>query len=260
MKQTHLTENEDIVAVANGFRLLQGKTLFRLGTDAIMLSAFPNLPKTSDARLCDLCCGNGAVQILISAKFPNIRSVGVEIQPQCADLARRNVELNEISDRASVVEGDLRDIMFHVKQYSELQAGSFDIVTCNPPYRRIGTGKEAPVSEIEIARAEVLCTVEDVCRTAAFLLRWGGSFFCVHRPDRLADLICAMRDADIEPKRLRFVQPRDNAPPSMVLVEGKRGGKSGLTVQPPLIIYGENGEYTEETAEIYAINSETEGE
>ncbi len=254
MKQTHLTENEDIVALAGGFQLIQDKSLFRLGTDAIMLSAFPNLPISSDARICDLCCGNGAVQVLLSAKHPNIRSVGVEIQPKCADLARRNVELNEISDRASIVEGDLRDIMFHVKQFSDLSAGSFDIVTCNPPYRRVGTGKEAPATEIEIARAEVLCTVEDVCRAAAFLLRWGGAFYCVHRCDRLCDLMVAMREAGIEPKRLRFVQPRDNAPPSMVLVEGRRGGKSGMTVQPPLIIYGENGDYTEETREIYAMS------
>ncbi len=253
MEQTEKTCHEDIVQLKNGYRLIQDKTLFRLGTDAILLSSFPNLPQMSDARLCDLCSGNGAVSVLLSATHPNLNTVSVEIQPRCADIARRNISLNNITHRATVVETDLREIMFHVKQFPQLKAGSFDVVTCNPPYRRVGTGKTAPVNEIEIARAEVMCTVEDVCRTAAFLLRWGGSFCCVHRPDRLCDLLVAMRDAGIEPKRLRMVQPRHNAPPSIVLVEGKRGGKSGLSIFPPLIIYDQNGVYTNEIADIYAI-------
>ena len=131
---------------------------------------------------------------------------------------------------------------------------------CNPPYRKAQSGITAPQSEIEIARAEVLCTIDDVCRTAAYLLKWGGSFCCVHRPDRLTDLICAMRAAGVEAKRLRMVLSRADSAPSMVLCEGKRGAKPGIVIEPPLVIYEPDGTYTPVVAAIYGMTNGTQKE
>jgi len=260
-----LFPDEEIVALVNGFQLIQNKKLFRLGMDAILLSDFASPVPANDPSVCDLGTGNGAVLLTMCARHVShetsagkttVQGVGVEVQEKSAALARRNVTLNGLDDAVSIAQCDLTDIPKGIDP--RLKANAFRTVVCNPPYRKAGSGITAPKSEIEIARAEVLCTIEDVCRTAAYLLKWGGSFFCVHRPDRLTDLICAMRDAGVEAKRLRLVLPRTDSAPSMVLVEGKRGANPGITILPPLVIYDADGSYTPEVAQIYGQTNGTQ--
>lgn len=271
MSDPILCPDEEIVDLVNGYSLIQNKKLFRLGMDAILLADFASPVPSHDPTVCDLGTGNGAVLLTMAARNvsretflqnsdacklrTSVKGIGVEVQDRSASLARRNISLNGLDDCLSVVQCDLTDIPKGID--SQLKSGSFRTVVCNPPYRKAGSGITAPKSEIEIARAEVLCTIEDVCRTAAYLLKWGGSFYCVHRPDRLTDLICSMRTAGVEAKTLRLVLPGDNTPPSMILVEGKLGAKPGITIVPPLVIYGPDGKYTPEVAAIYGMTNGT---
>lgn len=160
-------------------------------------------------------------------------------------MTRLNVLHNGLGDRVSVLCGDLR-------QHRELfKAGSYDLVVSNPPYFAASSGKEAKTEEIAAARGEKECTLKDVIEAASYLLRWGGSFTVVYRPERLSELICAMSSAGIEPKRLRMVQHTADSAPNMVLLEGRRGGRTGLKVEPPLIMVTSEGFDTDEIKRIY---------
>ena len=156
------------------------------------------------------------------------RVTALEVQEHYAALTRRNAELNRLSDRLTAVATDLRDYK---------SERDFDIVYTNPPYMKTGGGKENGLQKKNIARHEVMGGIEDFCKGAQRLLKYGGAFYAVYRPDRLADLISAMREASIEPKRLTMVHADTLSEPSMVLVEGKSSARSGMLVTKPLIIY-----------------------
>ena len=150
----------------------------------------------------------------------------VELQERALALAGRTFAEN--GWQAEFALGDLRDAAVLPA------AGTMDYAVSNPPYFRAGSGASAPEPSRQSAREESNCTIADVCTAAARVLRWGGSFAVVYRPERLVDLLVSLRAHGMEPKRLRFVQTKDV--PSLVLVESRRGGKPGLTVEPPLII------------------------
>jgi tRNA1(Val) A37 N6-methylase TrmN6 len=160
-------------------------------------------------------------------------------------LAAVCAEANNIADRFTVRRGDLRQIR------DLLPGGSFDLVVCNPPYYPPQSGRMAEDNAIRTARSEVNCTLEDICQAAAYLLRWGGSFCIVHKPERLTDVLDAMRRHGCEPKRLRLVCTHSEHAPSLLLVEGRRGGKPGLSIEPPLILQTSNGKPTPEVDTIY---------
>ena len=162
-----------------------------------------------------------------------------------AELCRRASGENRLGDRLRTVTGDLRKIR------SLLPAGSFDLVVCNPPYYPPGSGKVPSAAPLRNARSEHGCTLEEVCAAAAYLLRWSGSFCLVHKPERLTDVLCALRSASIEPKRLRMVSCRDGQAPSLVLLEGRRGGRPGIRIEPPLILETPEGTPTREMDVIY---------
>ena len=170
---------------------------------------------------------------------------GVELQPQAAELCRRAAAENQLGDRLCTITGDLRKIR------SLLPAGSFDLVVCNPPYYPPGSGKVSAAAPLRDARSEHGCTLEEVCAAAAYLLRWGGSFCLVHKPERMADVLCALRASSLEAKRLRMVSCRAGLAPSLVLAEGRRGGRPGLQVEPPLILETPEGMPTKEADAIY---------
>ena len=183
-------------------------------------------------------------------KFPASTAFGIEIQPEAADACRENLALNDLSDRAEIRCGDLRE------KADLPEAGSFDLVVSNPPYFAAGRGYTAPEEHRAAARDERFCTLEDLCRTAAWLCRWGGCFAVVHRPERLSELLCAMTANGIEPKRLRLVSPRAERAPSLVLVEGRRGGNPGLTIEPPLVLQDETGADSLEMQRIYHMENQ----
>lgn len=226
-----------------GYRFVYDEAVFPPGTDSFVLSALPRL-KTG-MRVCDLGCGTGLLSLLLLQRQPELQVTGVELDEHAAALARKAVEENGITDRMQVLRGDLRQIR------SLLPAGAFDLVVCNPPYYVSGGGRLPTRDAMRTARAELSCTAEDACAAAAYLLRWGGSFCLVHKPERLTDLLCAMRAASLEPKRLRFVCPRMGSTPSLVLLEGRRGGRPGLEIPSPLVLCQENGSPTAELDAIY---------
>lgn len=227
----------------NGYFIIQDPARFCFGMDAVLLSGFAKVK--AGERAIDLGTGTGIIPILLEAKTKGDYFVGLEIQPESAEMARRSVALNGLEEKVEIVEGD-------IKQASQLfGASSFDVVTSNPPYM---TAQHGLINEAEaktIARHEVLCSLEDVIRESARLLKPGGRLYMVHRPFRLAEIISLMVQYRVEPKRMRLVHPYADKEPNMVLIEGLRGGRPRMTVEKPLVVYQEQGKYTDEIYDIY---------
>ena len=181
----------------------------------------------------------------MSAKTDAKKICGLEIQEDICDMAKRSVELNGLSSRVEIMQGDLKN---SVAIYGK---SCFDKITCNPPYMKSGAGLLNDADAKIIARHEILCTLDDVIRASADLLIPMGRLFMVHRPSRLADIICAMREHKIEPKLLRFVCPSVGKPPNLVLISGAKGSNSELKCLPPLYLFNADGEETEELKKIY---------
>lgn len=216
----------------------------RFGTDAVLLADFAS-PKRIDKAV-DLCTGGGIIPLLwLCGDAPSGRVTGVEIQPECCELARMSIEANGDGERFCVAEGDLRQIE------NLLPREQFSLVTCNPPYFPAGSGFVSRSVGRTIARREALCHSEDVCRAAAYLLKYGGRLCVCQRPERLADVICAMRAHGIEPKRIRTVQQRVGSEPWLILAEGRRGGRPGVKFLPALIAEKEDGCVSDEMRAIY---------
>ena len=228
---------------AGGLRFVYDDALFPPGTDTFLLSSLPRLK--AGMRVCDLGCGTGLLSLLLLQRQKNLSVTGVDIQPRAVELACAAAEANTLSDRLTFHAADLR------KLKGVLPAGRFDLVVCNPPYYPPRSGRMAEDGTIRAARSELFCTPEDICQAAAYLLRWDGSFCLVHKPERLTDLCCVMRSYTLEPKRLRFVCKTAGAAPSLLLLEGRRGGKPGLSVEPPLILQNDDGSPTAELDAIY---------
>lgn len=226
-----------------GYRFVYDDRSFRPGTDTFLLSSLPKLKP--GLRVCDLGSGAGLLGLLLLQRQPDLRVTGVEIQGAAVRLAERAAAENGLEGRLTFRHGDLREIK------TLFPTGGFDLVVCNPPYYPPASGAVAQTAARRAARSEVSCSLEDVCAAASYLLRWGGSFCLVHKPERLCDLLCTLRQFAMEPKRLRFVCPADGSPPSLALLEGRRGGRPGLTVEAPLILQNADGSPTAELDAIY---------
>jgi len=207
----------------NGLKLMQDTDMFCFGIDAVMLSNFVHAVKES--KVVDLCTGNGIIPVLLSAKIPADEIIGVEIQKDVAILADENIEINDLSGKVKVLNEDLKNV------FNILGKSKFDVVTCNPPYRQAGCGVVNDTDTKAIARHEIYCSLNDVIYTAAMLLKPLGKFFMIHRPDRLCDIMCSMRENKIEPKIVQFIQPDSNTKPTHVLIEGVYGGNKHMTVE-----------------------------
>ena len=220
----------------NGYRIIQDPGRFRFGMDAVLLSGFTRVKEGE--RVLDLGTGTGIIPILLEAKTRARHLTGLEIQQDSADMARRSVLLNGLSEKIDIVRGDIREAA------EIFPAASFDVVTCNPPYITGGHGLVNPEAPMAIARHEVKCSFADVAAAAAKLLVPGGGFFLVHRPFRLAEIMVTLSDLRLEPKRMRLVYPFADREPNMVLLEARRGAKSRLSVEKPLIVFRSPGVYT----------------
>lgn len=227
----------------NGYKIIQNEKKFCFGMDAVLLSGFARVKEGE--QVLDLGTGTGIIPILLAGKTKGKHFTGLEIQRESADMAKRSVRYNDLEERISIIEGDLREAG------TLFRAASFDVITCNPPYMTERHGLINPQQPKAIARHEILCILEDVLSQAARLLKPGGRFYLVHRPFRLAEIMSGMVRLGLEPKRMRLVYPFVDREPNMVLLEGLRGGKSRVTVEKPLIVYREPGVYTEEIYEIY---------
>ena len=240
----NLKENERLDELQrNGYRIIQNPEKFCFGMDAVLLSGFARA-KNGDEVL-DLGTGTGIIPILMEAKTKAGHFTGLEIQPESADMAERSVRLNNLQDKITIVQGDIKEAG------TLFDAASFDVITCNPPYMIGQHGLQNSEAPKAIARHEILCTLEDVIKQTAKLLRPGGNFYMVHRPFRLAEIIVLLHQYKLEPKRMQLVYPYVDKEPNMVLIEANRGGKSRMTVEKPLIVYKEPGVYMPEIHEIY---------
>lgn len=225
----------------NGFKIIQNTEYFCFGMDAVLLCGFASVRKNE--KVLDLGTGNGVIPILMYGHYGVGDYTGLEIQEGNVEMARRSVAYNEIEDHLEIVQGD-------IKEASTIFGGaSYDVVTTNPPY--MNNGLVNPESAKAIARHEIMCTLDDVVREAAKVLKSDGRFYMVHRPSRLNEIISTMQKYKIEPKRMQFVHPYADKQANMVLVEGIRGGRPQMIIEPPLVIYRENGEYTQCVKDIY---------
>lgn len=242
----HLKEEERLDDLqVNGYEIIQHPGKFCFGMDAVLLSNFARVKHGE--RALDLGTGTGIIPILLTAKTEGQSFVGLEIQEESADMARRSVAHNQLEDKIEIVTGDIKEAA------TIFGPASFDVITTNPPYM-IGQHGIANASDTKaIARHEVLCTLDDILRESAKILRPGGRFYMVHRPFRLAEILSKMVEVKIEPKRMRMVHPYVDKEPNMVLIEGKRGGNSRMTVERPLIVYRETGVYSEELLGEYGL-------
>ena len=223
-------------------KLYQKKRGYRFSLDSLLLADFATI--RSGYRVIDLGTGNGVMPLILAYRYPSISVTGVEIQREMADRAERNVRFNGYEGRIAIACMDISSATGH------FIPESFDSVICNPPYRVASSGRLSPSWEKQIARHELKASLDDFVQVAAFLLKHKGRFACIQLGDRTVDLLTAMRAAAIEPKRMRVVHPFVAAEASMILVEAVKGGRSGLDVLPPLIVYDSANLYT---AEINAI-------
>ncbi|MCR5608905.1 MAG: tRNA1(Val) (adenine(37)-N6)-methyltransferase [Lachnospiraceae bacterium] len=239
-----LLENERIDDLNRcGYGIIQNTKKFCFGMDAVLLSGFATVREGE--TVLDMGTGTGIIPILLEAKTKGAHFTGLEIQEESADMARRSVIMNGQEEKVDIVTGD-------IKEASKIfKPASFDVVTCNPPYMNDCHGIKNEHMPKAIARHEILCTLDDVVREAARLTKPNGKFFMVHRPFRLVEIINALTSYKLEPKRMKFVHPFIDKEPNMVLIEAVRGGNSMIKIEKPLIVYKEQGVYTDEIYDIY---------
>ena len=211
--------------------------------DAVLLSGFARAKRGE--RVLDLGTGTGIIPILMAAKTEGEHFTGLEIQEESADMAARSVACNGLQQKIDIVNGDIKEAS------GIFGAASFDVVTTNPPYMTDTHGLKNPDMPKAIARHEVLCTLDDVVREGAKVLKPGGRFYMVHRPFRLVEIFQTMTKYKLEPKRMKLVYPMADREPNMVLIEGIRGAKSMIKIEKPLIVYEKPGVYTSEIYDIY---------
>lgn len=251
MKKIKITADEHIddlqVPLENGKSLcvIQNRNYFCFGVDAVLLANFAKVGK--GAVVADLGCGCGVIPLLLAAKTNASHITGVEIQQEVAQMAMRSVSLNNLESKITIQNDDLKTFG---------KSAVFDVVTCNPPYKEVGGGLENPNRNLAVARHEICCTLKDVIQSALRLLKTGGKFNIIHRPERLADIICSMREHKLEPKRIRFVHPLPYKTATMVLIEGVKGGRPKLLFEPPLYVYKAKNEYSDQILEIYGKNQQ----
>ncbi len=229
----------------SGVKIIQAKDGYRFSLDPFLLAGFACL-RGSSGTIVDLGCGNGVLPLLAASWSEAERIAGIECQPAMVGRARRSVALNGFDDRVAILAGRVQE----VPQLLPVQ--NADLVLANPPFRPPRSGRIAPDDERAMARHELAGGLDDFVRAAAFLLKNGGRFCLIHLAERLADLLMSLRQAAIEPKRLRLVHSRRHEPAKLVLVEGRRAGRPGLVVEPPLVVYEGEG-YSAEVLACYGV-------
>lgn len=245
-----LKENEKIEDLqCNGLKIIQNKKWFCFGMDAVLLTNYCDIKK--DSLIVDLGTGTGIIPILLSGKRNYKKAYAIEIQEEVAEMAKRSVELNNLNEKIEILNIDMKDYAQYLKN------DSFDVVISNPPYKLTNSGIINPLDKKAISRHEIKATLEDVVSTAATLLKQYGRFYMVHRPDRLVDIIWVLRKYKLEPKQIRFVHPRKNEKPNMVLIRASKNANPELKFDPPLYIYDDNNNYTKDVYEIYGMDTDS---
>lgn len=241
----------------------QNKTGYRFSVDALLLYSFVKLQRVK--RIADLGAGSGIIGLLLAKKYKNSKVCLVEIQESLVQLAERNIVLNELADRVKALKADIKDLcrrlseIYILRSQASIQETScdcllpesFDLVVSNPPFRKTDAGLISNGDEKAIARHEIMLSLKDIVKTSSHLLKHHGRLCIIHLPERLAEILKTMSENELEPKRLRFVYSTISSEAKMMLIEAVKGGRTGLKIEKPLLIYNEDGSYTKEMREIY---------
>lgn len=240
----------------NDLKIIQNKEYFCFGTDSVLLANFVKSENSNNVIL-DLCSGSGVIPIILSAKKKYKKIFGVELQSEMYDLFDRNIKINNLEDSIISIKENVKNIKDIRKKITSIMGkDKIDIITCNPPYKEIGTGLTTNHDIKTIAKCEVMCKLEDIFITSSKLLGKGGKLYLVHKPERLSDLICFGRKYNLEAKEIRFVYPKINKKPSIVLISYRKDGGNETKVLEPLIEYNENMSYTDEIYNIYGCQKQ----
>lgn len=227
-------------------RLLQRKSGYRYSVDSLIIAGYVRQSGKSIKNCVDLGTGSGIIALLLASRFSHVLIHAVELQDSLADLAEKNIILNSLEERVKLIRGDVRDLQKAVPdKFAEL-------VISNPPYRLPGAGRISRGQERALARHEININLAELSESASRILKTKGSFYIVHLPERLTDVLESLRTVRLEPKRMRLVQARADAEPAFVLVEAVKDGGRGLKVDPVFIMYDQHGEHTSEFASLYS--------
>jgi tRNA1(Val) A37 N6-methylase TrmN6 len=218
----------------------------RFGTDAFLLADFSGYRQKD--KVCDLGTGCGIIPLIMQKSRPPQITYAVDIQEGAIEQLCLGIEKSKTTGIVPIC-ADLKEL------WDDAPLGQLDLVTCNPPYKSANAGYESAITAQRIARHEIMCNIDDVCRAASKLLKFGGRLCMCNRPERLSDVIYAMKNNGIEPKRLRFVSKNSSEAPWLFLIEGKKGSKPFMQVEPQLYIRTENG-FSEELQQIYSTGKE----
>ena len=245
MDNINLKEDERIDDLEyKGLKLIQNKKGFCFGVDAVLLSDYAKGIKKG-STVVDIGTGTGIVAILLCAKTNLKKIYGIELQKEVANKAQRNVELNGLDDKMEVININIKDV------FSKLEKNKIDVIVTNPPYKKHDTGAKNIDKRQLISRHEVECNLEDIIKSGSLLLRDLGEFYMVHRAERMIDIFVTLRKYKLEPKLVRFVHSKPNEKPNLILVKAVKCAKEFLKIEKPLVIYGEDNDYTDEIYEIY---------
>ncbi len=228
----------------NGYKIIQRTDCFNFSLDSVLLANFATINKKVNS-ICELGCGNGAVLMMLSTKT-NAKIVGIDILNESYELACRNIQLNNLEKQISVICDNFIGI------HKKIGHDVFDLVVCNPPYFSLDSANKHNKSDFKkIARHEFYANLDDVLETAKILLKNNGYFTMVHRPDRLVEIITKMKAHNLEPKRLRFVYPKQGSDANLILIEARRNGNKGLVVEQPLYTHSSDGSYSCEVLKMF---------
>lgn len=241
-QRLELSKSMEVINYLLGFKdyyIVQNTQMFNFSLDSVLLPHFVTINKNVN-KILDIGCGNAPIPLILSTKT-KAKIIGVEIQKEVYDLAKKSVSINKLEDQIDIINADINDI------YNQFETESFDVITCNPPFFKINKQSNLNKSDYKtIARHEVKLNLDDIFKIGKKLLKNNGYIAIVHRPERLLDIITTMRKYNIEPKRIQFIYPKTNMDANILLVEGTKNGKESIKILPPIYIHLDNGEYTDQ--------------
>jgi tRNA1Val (adenine37-N6)-methyltransferase len=239
-----LREDEKLDELFNGrLKIIQKKEGYRFSVDALLLAHFSSrLPAQS---IIDLGTGSGIIPLVLAGKNAAPAIVGVEVQEEMADMARRTISLNDLTGRVTILREDMRNIR------CSFPPSSFDLVVSNPPYYPVSTGRINPTGQKAIARHEIMLSLEDLVAGAHYLVKPTGCAVIIFPAKRLSELLSALTGAAMKPRLLRIIYSREKGEGKLVVVEACKGGNPELVLTQPFFIYDEGGGYSEEMQKIY---------
>ncbi len=243
--EIELSENEKIEDLQfKNLKIIQNKKGFCFGIDSILLSDFSKKIK-ENARVLDLGTGTGIIATLLCEKTKLKNIVGIDIQKEVCDMSKKSIKLNKLENKFKIINEDILNLT------KIFEKNSFDVIVTNPPYKKKGTGIKSEEEKKIISRHETTATLEDFIEVSQKLLKDKGEFYMVHRPERLVDILTAMRSYKIEPKIIKFVYSNKNSEPKLILIKGIKNAKTFLKIEKNLYIYDDDGHYTDDINKIY---------